>query len=431
MTKLTRMSVKSEVDMGLGFENEHLEFKKTVAELNEAVISISAILNKHKKGVLYFGVKNDGEIIGHQIGKETTRDISRKIYEKIKPVPFFEVETVEVDGKTVIKVSFDGNETPYCADGRYYMRMADEDKAITQAQLFSLIRAQIPTYEEWESELTEFTLDDVDEETLKDCYKDGLEAKRLSEPYTDSETVLTKLDVLRAGKLTNAGGVLFSKHKPVTLKLALFATDERITILDQEHFKGNIFECIKAGRLFVHKHMRWRVEITEEVRRDIPEVPVDAIREIVINSFAHASYKHIVTAHEIDICPSSIAVFNPGNLPETVNPEEYAGGKKKSVLKNPTIASVLYKTKRIEEYGTGFRKVFSLCGEAGVKVSYNDDEQGFTFEFSRTPVNPMYASEAESRLNAEQLAVYRLMKKNDKITAEEIAAKIAKSPRTV
>jgi ATP-dependent DNA helicase RecG len=352
MTKLTRMLVKSEVDMGLGFENEHLEFKKTVAELNEAVISISAILNKHKKGVLYFGVKNDGEIIGHQIGKETTRDISRKIYEKIKPVPFFEVETVEVDGKTVIKVSFDGNETPYFADGRYYMRMADEDKAITQTQLFSLIRAQTPTYEEGESELTEFTLDDVDEETLKDCYKDGLEAKRLSEPYTDIETVLTKLDVLRAGKLTNAGVVLFSKYKPVTLKLALFATDERITILDQEHFKGNIFECIKAGRLFVHKHMRWRTEITEEVRRDIPEVPVDAIREIVINSFAHARYEHIVTAHEIDIYPSSIAVFNPGNLPETVNPEEYAGGKKKSVLKNPTIASVLYKTKRIEEYGT-------------------------------------------------------------------------------
>lgn len=75
--------------------------------------------------------------------------------------------------------------------------------------------------------------------------------------------------------------------------------------------------------------------------------------------------------------------------------------------------------------------MFSLCGEVGVEVSYNDDEQGFTFEFSRTPVNPMYASEAESRLNAEQLAVYRLMKKNDKITAEEIAAKIAKSPRTV
>jgi hypothetical protein len=35
--------------MSLDFENEQLEFKKTIAELNEACVSIGAILNKHKK----------------------------------------------------------------------------------------------------------------------------------------------------------------------------------------------------------------------------------------------------------------------------------------------------------------------------------------------------------------------------------------------
>jgi ATP-dependent DNA helicase RecG len=68
--------------MSLDFENEQLEFKKTIAELNEACISIGAILNKHKKGLLYFGVANDGTVLGHQIGKETIRDISRRIYER-------------------------------------------------------------------------------------------------------------------------------------------------------------------------------------------------------------------------------------------------------------------------------------------------------------------------------------------------------------
>jgi len=33
--------------MKVGRENEILEFKRTTGELNEAVISISAILNKH------------------------------------------------------------------------------------------------------------------------------------------------------------------------------------------------------------------------------------------------------------------------------------------------------------------------------------------------------------------------------------------------
>lgn len=41
-------------------ESEQVEFKKTTSEINEGMISISSILNKHKSGVLYFGLKNDG-----------------------------------------------------------------------------------------------------------------------------------------------------------------------------------------------------------------------------------------------------------------------------------------------------------------------------------------------------------------------------------
>lgn len=36
-------------------EDEWNEFKKTTGELNEAMISISAMLNKHQSGKVYFG----------------------------------------------------------------------------------------------------------------------------------------------------------------------------------------------------------------------------------------------------------------------------------------------------------------------------------------------------------------------------------------
>ena len=38
-------------------ETETLELKKSTAELKDGIISIVAILNKHNKGILYFGVK--------------------------------------------------------------------------------------------------------------------------------------------------------------------------------------------------------------------------------------------------------------------------------------------------------------------------------------------------------------------------------------
>jgi len=41
-------------------ESETREFKKSTSELKEAVISIAAMLNKHGRGEVYFGIKNDG-----------------------------------------------------------------------------------------------------------------------------------------------------------------------------------------------------------------------------------------------------------------------------------------------------------------------------------------------------------------------------------
>lgn len=65
--------------MNLGREAETLEFKKSTGEPEEGVISIGAILNKHQKGELYFGVKADGSPIGQEISEKTLREISQAI----------------------------------------------------------------------------------------------------------------------------------------------------------------------------------------------------------------------------------------------------------------------------------------------------------------------------------------------------------------
>ncbi|MDP2921211.1 MAG: ATP-binding protein [Candidatus Omnitrophota bacterium] len=66
-------------------ESEILELKKSTAELREAVIAIAAMLNKHGKGRVYFGIKNDGSIIGQDIGENTIREVSQIITDNIEP----------------------------------------------------------------------------------------------------------------------------------------------------------------------------------------------------------------------------------------------------------------------------------------------------------------------------------------------------------
>ena len=92
--------------MNIGRESEILEFKKSTSELKSAIKSISAILNKHNGGTLYFGVKDDGRVCGQQIGNDTLRDVSRSIRNYIKPECEFEVNLKHsYDNKEFIEVN--------------------------------------------------------------------------------------------------------------------------------------------------------------------------------------------------------------------------------------------------------------------------------------------------------------------------------------
>jgi len=418
--------------MNIGHESEKVEYKKSTAELNEGIVSIAAILNKHQRGKVYFGVANGGDIIGQQIGADTLRDISRKIYEQIKPIPNVAVQMLSANNKTYVEVDFHGEEIPYSAKGKYYLRVSDEDREITQSQLRDLFNSLPTSYEKWENELTEFTIDDVDETTLKQNYEDGVAAKRFTEPYSSKKTVLTKLGLLRNGKLTNAGNCLFSKNKPILLKVALFATNEKLTFLDLNHFRGNIFECINEGISFISRSIRWAAEIGEIDRINIPEIPIKAVREIIINSFVHARYQGALSSHEINIFPIKVTIYNPGHLPQKINPAHYKKGKGPSFLRNQTIANVLFRCDKIEAFGTGFHRVYSLCKAADVKYRYSNEIEGFQFEFIRSIITPTASGENIAiKLTGIELRIYQLIKENGDITAPRIATVLEKTERTI
>ena len=147
-------------------EDEFNEYKKTTGELNEGMISISSILNKHKKGTLYFGLKNDGTPFRFTITDSTIRDVSRKVFEAIKPQIFPIITTVDIEGIEVIKVEFSGSDIPYSAFGKYYIRIADEDRELTPSELRKIMINK--EYEDnWENRISEETLDDVDEQMVE------------------------------------------------------------------------------------------------------------------------------------------------------------------------------------------------------------------------------------------------------------------------
>lgn len=121
--------------MNLGKETETLEYKKTTAEMKTAMISIASILNKHGVGTLYFGVKPNGDVVGQDVSESSLRDVSRAVYETIKPQIYPAITEEILDGRSTIKIEFSGENAPYSAAGRYYLRTADEDREVSPEEL--------------------------------------------------------------------------------------------------------------------------------------------------------------------------------------------------------------------------------------------------------------------------------------------------------
>ncbi|HID64305.1 MAG TPA: ATP-binding protein [Anaerolineae bacterium] len=77
-------------------EGQQLEFKRSLAELNTATRTVAAFANTDG-GVLLFGVRDSGEIIGVEIGQTTRERIVNRITGATDPVVYPSVEYVTVE----------------------------------------------------------------------------------------------------------------------------------------------------------------------------------------------------------------------------------------------------------------------------------------------------------------------------------------------
>ena len=166
-------------------ESETLELKKSTSELKEAIISISSILNKHQKGEVYFGIKDNGEIFGQDISDTTLREISKTISDHIEPKIFPKIEKIIINKKSCIKIEFHGKDMPYFAHGRSYMRVGTENKQLTVKELENIILHKNKENLRWDNQVCEkASLKDVEKEKLLTYLKkSGLAYSSIKDSY--------------------------------------------------------------------------------------------------------------------------------------------------------------------------------------------------------------------------------------------------------
>lgn len=180
---------------------------------------------------------------------------------------------------------------------------------------------------------------------------------------------------------------------------------------------------------YIKSNIHWKVEFTGELqRKEIPEIPVDAIREVLLNSFCHKDYSS-GESNEVAIYKNRIEIYNPGTFLEGLEPQDYIDHIERPVRRNPKIARMLYYSKEIESFGTGLKRIADACNNAGVRYEFQKKKTGFVVCFYQSENGnesiKVDKSTDKVRINWEKLNNYQkkildFIQKNGRITNKQV-----------
>ncbi|MBI5392518.1 putative DNA binding domain-containing protein [Candidatus Woesearchaeota archaeon] len=342
-------------------ESETVELKKSTSELKEAVISIVAMLNKQHKGEVYFGIRNDGAVVGQTISENTIREISRVISESIEPKIYPKIDEVVVNGKNCVSVVFLGNDIPYYAYSRAYMRVGDEDRKISARELERIILEKNKEKLRWDNQICKGAkLSDIDNETLQKFIDLTKKEKRIIITEKNNELILKKLGLVTKEGITNAAILLFGKE-PLrfffnsTVKAGRFKDFIKKEFIDIKDFNGNLFQTLENVMLFFQNHLHTRARIEGLQRIEKWEIPLEALREAVINALIHRNYFNNESTY-IKIYDAAVIIANPGNLLANLSISDLYK-EHNSELRNPLLAYTFYYAGFIDKWGRGILNI--------------------------------------------------------------------------
>ncbi len=341
-------------------ETETVELKASTAQMSRALESLCAFANAHM-GTVYFGISDDGQIVGQELSDKTIRKITTDILSQIEPRLFPNIWVEEIKGKKVLKVEIKAApEKPYFFKGKAYKRVGTSNVFLSRYEIEKyLYERENPAYHYDKTIAADYNRG-INRERLKWFLVKAREERNL--PIEDSvpeELSLEKLGAFTNKRLNVAGLLAYGNDLTMTManayvKCASFGgLDKTGTILDHSDIKEDVFRQIDLAEAFILRNIRKAAVIdSKTMRRETRyEIPYRAIREAIANAVAHRDYR-ISSTIDVALFDDRIEIWSPGTLPDGMTlpllRKEHA-----SVLRNPALAELLYLAGYIEHWGTG------------------------------------------------------------------------------
>ena len=442
-------------------ESKNVEYKVTLPDKSEKYMKTIVAFANTQGGKLIVGIDDKThEIVGveNEILFQVMDGIANAISDSCVPQIIPDIEPQTVDGKTVIVVSVEaGKNRPY------YLKSKGKENG-TYIRVAGTSRQAFPEkIRELEMEGARISWDELicvgypvsDEATERLCQDiESFREKAGMTEHSVKKEQLINWKILKQSEgqimATNAYALLTSDYFPFSkTQCAVFKGTDRAVFLDKREFTGPIYAQIESAVDFVLRNIRLGARIDGLVRKEKYELPLEAIREMIINAHCHRNLLD-ESCIQVAVYDDRLEVTSPGGLYNGLTYEEVMNGHSK--IRNKAIANIFSQMGLVEAWGSGIKRIFNAAKEYGLlEPKFQEFDNMFRVELFRSSL-PMTlenksigeASEKHRRnigetsekqetvdFNSTQLEILKLLMENNRLSAVKLAEKIGVASRNI
>lgn len=458
-------------------ESKNTEFKEELPKKSEKYTKTVVAYANTQGGKLIFGVADETrEVVGidESILFQTMDSIANAISDSCEPQVIPEIEPNTVEGKTVIVVTVAPEpHRPY-----YLKSKGKQDGTYIRAGGTTRL-ASPEKIKELEMEGSKISWDEltcvgyiVTESAIKKLCRD-MNARR--KEIQEQKNIPEKLPTVTRANLENwkvlkknSDGYLASNafvlltsdyFRFSKTQCAVFKGTDRSVFLDKREYAGPLYGQIDEAVSFVLRNIRLGAKIEGIQRKEAYELPVEAIREMIVNAHCHRLMTD-ESCVQVAIYDDRLEVTSPGNLYNGLTFEEALQGHSK--LRNRAIANVFSQIGLIEAWGTGLQRIQTSAREYGLpEPEFIEMPETFRVNLFRKPLSAenqqssgdnfgddgkkdgessakfgessvkCSAKFGDIMLGGTQNEIIQMIKANNRISAKQIAEEISLSVRAV
>lgn len=326
-------------------ESSKVQFKVRVNNANSIGAEMVAFSNT-KGGLIIVGVDDKtGEINGLSFEElQTTNELlANSASNNVKAPIYIYTETVKVEEENVVIAHIaEGTSKPHMDNNGiiWIKNGSDKRKVVAKEEIARLLQSSGNLFAD-ETIINGTTVNDIDEDFFQGFIL-AKTKKTIEELGQSTSTVLSNLGMIKEGKLSLGGLLLFGKNpqqfRPTYTVQCVSVVGNDISSKEyrdkEDPFTGNLKELYEKTLSFITRNLK-KVQSKEGFNSQSElEIPIETIEELLVNALIHRDY-FILSSIKIFIFDNRIEIISPGRLPNTLTIDNIKIGT--SIPRNPIL----------------------------------------------------------------------------------------------